>query len=82
MEQIIFEEHDKICKEHDKKGEQGGTKQSVGNLLVEQFAVMISLVQQDTATATTTDSTDTSNSGNNARNAFGRKKGAKQIKFS
>jgi hypothetical protein len=79
---LSFEEHDKICKERDKKGEQGGTKQLVGDLSIKQFAAMISSVKQDTATATTTNSTDTSNPGNNAGNVFGGKEGAEQIKFS
>jgi outer membrane murein-binding lipoprotein Lpp len=79
---LSFEERDKIRRERDKKGEQGGTKRSVGDLLVEQFTAMLSTVQQDAATVTTTDLTDTSNPGNNAGNAFGGKESAKRLKFS
>ena len=76
------DERDKIRKEHDKKGEQGGSKRSLGDLSVEQFTAIISAVKQDQATTTTTDSTDTSTSGNNAGNTFGGKERAKRIKFS
>jgi hypothetical protein len=79
---LSFEERDKIRRERDKKGEQGGTKRSVGDLSVEQFTAMLSAVQQDAATVTTTDLTDTSNPGNNAGNAFGGKESAKRLKFS
>jgi hypothetical protein len=79
---LSFEECDKIRKECDKKGEQGGSKRLVGDLSVEQFTAIISVVKQDQATTTTTDSTDTSTSRNNAGNAFGGKEGAKRIKFS
>jgi hypothetical protein len=79
---LSFEERDKIRKERDRKGEQGGTKRTVGDLSVEQLKAMISSVQQDAATTTTTDSTNTNNSGNNAGNAFGGKEGAKRTKFS
>jgi hypothetical protein len=79
---LSFEECDKIRKECDKKGKQGGSKHSVGDLSVEKFTAIISAVKQDQATTTTTNSTDTSTSGNNAGNAFGGKEGAKRIKFS
>jgi hypothetical protein len=80
---LSFEERDKIRKERDKKGEQGGSKRSIGDLSVEQFtAAIISAVKSDQATNTTTESTDTSTSGNNAGNAFGGKEGAKRTKFS
>jgi hypothetical protein len=79
---LSFEERDKIRKERDRKGEQGGTKRTVGDLSVEQLKAMISSVQQDASTTTTTDSTNTNNSGNNAGNAFGGKEGAKRTKFS
>ena len=74
---LSFEERDKIRKERDKKGEQGGSKRSVGDLSVDQFKAMISSVQTDAATNSTTDSTDTGHSGNNAGNAFGGKEAAK-----
>ena len=83
-EKLSFEERDKIRKARDKKGEQGGSKRSVGDLSVEQFQAMISSVQQDSATVTTTESGDsgTNSGGNNAGNAFGGKESAKRIKFS
>ena len=84
---LSFEDRDKIRKERDKKGEQGGTastKRAVGELSVEQFTAIISAVRQDAPTTTviTTDSSDSSNSGNNAGNAFGGTESAKRIKFS
>jgi hypothetical protein len=79
---LSFEERDKIRKERDKKGEQGGSKRSIGDLSVEQFTAIISAVKSDQATVATADSTDTSTSGNNAGNAFGGKEGAKRAKFS
>jgi hypothetical protein len=79
---LSFEERDKIRKERDKKGEQGGTRRSVADLSVEQFTAMISSVQQDTNVNTTTNSTRASNSGNDAGNAFGGREGVKRIKLS
>jgi hypothetical protein len=79
---LSFEERDKIRKERDKKGEQGGSKRSVGDLSVDQFKAMISSVQTDVATNSTTNSTDTSHSGNNAGNAFGGKEAAKRVRIS
>ena len=82
-EKLSFEDRDKIRKERDKKGEQGGSKRTVGDLSVEQFTSMISSVQQEASTVATTDTGDSSNSGgNNAGNAFGGKESAKRIKFS
>jgi hypothetical protein len=79
---LSFEEHDKIRKERDKKGEQGGSKRSIGDLSVEQFTAIISAVKSTQDTVTTADSTDTNTSGGNAGNAFGGKEGAKRAKFS
>jgi hypothetical protein len=79
---LSFEERDKIRKERDKKGEQGGTKRSIGDMSVEQFTAIISAVKNDQSTVNTADSTDTSASGNNAGNAFGGKEAAKRTKFS
>jgi hypothetical protein len=79
---LSFEECDKIHKKHDKKGEQGGSKQSIGDLSVEQFTAIISAVKSDQATVATADSTDMNTSGNNAGNAFGGKEAAKRAKFS
>ena len=79
---LSFEDRDKIRKERDKKGEQGGTKDSkrtIGELSVEQFAAIVGAVQQTAAsTPTITDPTEN----NNAGNAFGGKEGAKRLKFS
>jgi hypothetical protein len=79
---LSFEERDKIRKERDKKGEQGGSKRSIGDLSVEQFTAIISAVKSDQVTIATADSTDTNTSGGNAGNAFGGKEGAKRAKSS
>ena len=79
---LSFEERDKVRKERDKKGEQGGTKRSIGDMSVEQFTAIISAVKNDQSTVNTADSTDTSASGNNAGNAFGGKEAAKRTRFS
>lgn len=80
---LSFEERDKIRKERDKKGEQGGSKRSIGDLSVEQFtAAIISAVKNDQASTPAEPSTDSNTSGNNAGNAFGGKEGAKRTKFS
>jgi hypothetical protein len=76
---LSFEEHYKIRKERDKKGEQGGSKRSIGDLSVEQFTAIISAVKSDQATA---DATDSNTSSGNAGNAFGGKEAAKRAKFS
>ena len=80
---LSYKEHDKIRKERDKKGEQGGTKHSVGDLSVEQFTAMISMVKRDQTTNNTESiDTSTSTSGSNAGNAFGGKEAVKRAKFS
>jgi hypothetical protein len=80
---LSFEERDKIRKERDKKGEQGGSKRSIGDLSVEQFtSAIISAVKNDQASTNTEPATDSNTSGNNAGNAFGGKEGAKRTKFS
>jgi hypothetical protein len=79
---LSFDECNKICKERDKKGEQGGTKHLIGDLSVKQFTAIISAVKNDQATTSTADSTNTSTSRNNAGNAFGRKEAAKRTKSS
>jgi uncharacterized membrane protein YgcG len=79
---LSFEDRDKIRKERDKKGEQGGSKRSIGDLSVEQFTAIISAVKSDQVTVATAASTDTNTSSGNAGNAFGGKEGAKQAKFS
>jgi hypothetical protein len=80
---LSFEERDKIRKERDKKGEQGGTKRSIGDLSVEQFTAIISAAKSDQAT-NNNESTEanTTTQGNNAGNAFGGKEAAKRTKFS
>ena len=79
---LSFEEHDKIHKERDKKGEKGSSKRSIGDLLVEQFTAIISAVKNDQPTVMPTDSTNTNISGGNAGNAFGGKEAVKRAKFS
>jgi hypothetical protein len=80
---LSFEERDKIRNERDKKGEQGGSKRSIGDLSVDQFKAIIGAVQQGTLTDKTADSsTDTGTSGNQAGNAFGGKESVKRFKVS
>jgi hypothetical protein len=76
---LSFEERDKIRKERDKKGEQGGTKRTVGDISVEHVTAIIGAMQQSQATETTDDTETTSNT--QAGNAFGGKANAKKTRF-
>lgn len=77
---LSFEERDKIRKDRDKKGEQGGTKRTIGDLSVEQVTAIIGAMQQqippapsvadDTSSETTLDK--------QAGNAFGGKESARK----
>jgi len=80
---LSFEERDKIRKERDRKGEQGGSKRSIGDLSVEQItAAIISAVKNDPDPTATGSTTHSNTPGNNAGNAFGGKEGAKRAKLS
>jgi hypothetical protein len=79
---LSFEERDKIRKERDKKGKQGGTKRSIGDLSVEQFTAIISAAKSDQATQNTESTETITTQGNNAGNAFGGKEAAKRAKSS
>jgi hypothetical protein len=76
---LSFEERDKIRKERDKKGEQGGTKRTVGDISVEHVTAIIGAMQQSQATETTDDTETTSHT--QAGNAFGGKASAKKARF-
>jgi hypothetical protein len=74
LEQVIIRERDKIRKERDKKGEQGGTKRTISDISVEQVTAIISAIQNNAPSATeTTHSTQ-------AGNAFGGKAGIKKMR--
>jgi hypothetical protein len=78
-DKLSFEQRDKIRKERDKRGEQGGSKRSIGDLSVEQFTAIISAVNSDHLKVATTETTDHNSSGS-AGNAFGGKEAAKRAR--
>jgi hypothetical protein len=41
MGEANFHEHDKICKERDMKGEQGGSKRTISELTTKQLTIAI-----------------------------------------
>jgi hypothetical protein len=73
-----LEEHDKIRKDRDKKGEQGGTKQSIGNISVEQVTAVIGAMQKVPTTVTFSDESSATPASTQAENAFRGKEGAKK----
>ena len=73
---LSFEEHDKIWKEHDKKGEQGGTKQILGDISVEHVTVIIGAMHQAQSVNHTNETELTSNT--QAGNFFGGKANIKK----
>ena len=74
---LSFKECNKICKEHDKKGDQGGMKWTIGNISVEHVTTIISAVHQ-AQRAVTMDDTELTPS-TSAGNAFGRKANTKKM---
>lgn len=78
-EKLSFEERDKIRKERDKKGEQGGSKRSISELTTKQLTTaLISSLQKSTNAAEDSNSTPTTS--NTAGNAFGGRESAKRAK--
>lgn len=78
-EKLSFEERNKIRKERDKKGEQGGSKRSISELTTKQLTTaLISSLQKSTNAAEDSNSTPTTS--NTAGNAFGSRESAKRAK--
>jgi hypothetical protein len=76
---LSFEERDKIRKDHDNKGEPGGTtKCTIGDISVEHVTAIIGAIQKHNAETDTAESTTPKTSNNKAGNAFGGKEGAKK----
>ena len=68
---MSFEEHDKIQKEHDKKGKQGRIKQIIGDISLEHITAIISAMHQTQSVNHTNETELTSNT--QAGNSFGSK---------
>ncbi len=80
-EKLSFEERDKIRKERDKKGEQGGTKRNLSELTTKQLTTaIISSIQKAVASEETKDKDDDAPKKSNAGNAFGGRENAKRSK--
>ena len=79
-EKLSFDERDKILKERDKKGEQGGSKRTISELTTKQLTTaIISSIQKANADNGAEDTPKKSNA-SQAGNAFGGKESAKQSK--
>jgi hypothetical protein len=78
---LSYEERDKICKERDKKGEQGGTKRTIGNISVEPVTAIIGAMQQAPSVTSTNESATTHETtlSNQAGNAFVGKASSKKM---
>jgi hypothetical protein len=80
-EKLSYEERDKIRKDRDKKGEQGGTKRSISELTTKQLTTaIISSIRQATELSGAKDDTTSSKTNSQAGNAFGGKESAKRNK--
>ena len=83
-EKLSYEERDKIRKERDRKGEQGGTKRSIAEMSTKQLTTaIISSIKAATADAEMTTSendTSTPKKSDQAGNAFGGKESVKRVK--
>jgi hypothetical protein len=80
---LSYEERDKIRKERDKKGEQGGTKRTIDDISVEHVTAIIGAMQQVPSIVITKDSVATNETtpSNQAGNAFGGKARAKKMRI-
>ena len=79
-EKLSFDERDKIRKERDKKGEQGGSKRTISELTTKQLTTaIISSIQKANADNGAEDTPKKSNA-SQAGNAFGGKGSAKRSK--
>ena len=74
---LSFEERDKIRKEHDKKGEPGGTKHNIGNISIEHVTAIIGAMQQ-VQSASPMEETKLTSNPTQAGNSFGRKANVKK----
>jgi hypothetical protein len=82
-EKLSYEERDKIRKERDRKGEQGGSKRNISELSTKQLTTaLISSLQKLSAPEDSNDTTETPKQANQAGNAFGGREGAKRQKNS
>ena len=82
-EKLSYKERDKIRKERDKKGEQGGSKRNISELTTKQLTTaLISSLQKVSKSDDTTDKAETPKKSNQAGNAFGGREGAKRQKNS
>lgn len=83
-EKLSYEERDKIRKERDKKGEQGGSKRNISELSTKQLTTaLISSLQKVSASDDSSEKTaETPKQSNQAGNAFGGREGAKRHKNS
>jgi hypothetical protein len=82
-EKLLYKECDKIHKEHDKKGEQGGTKRNVSDLTTKQLTtkVIIRSIQKSSGGSENDNYKDESTpKTSNAGDAFGGREGAKRSK--
>ncbi|KAI2500072.1 hypothetical protein MHU86_14399 [Fragilaria crotonensis] len=82
-EKLSYEERDKIRKERDKKGEQGGSKRNISELTTKQLTTaLISSLQKVSESDDATEKAETPQKSNQAGNAFGGREGAKRQKNS
>jgi hypothetical protein len=81
---LSYEERDKIRKERDKKGEQGGSKRNISELSTKQLTTaLISSLQKVSASDNSSETTvETPKQSNQAGNVFGGREGAKRQKNS
>ena len=83
-EKLSYEERDKIRKERDKKGEQGGTKRNISELTTKQLttAIISSIQKAVMADDSKDDDTASKKTNNQAGNSFGGKESVKRTKTS
>jgi outer membrane murein-binding lipoprotein Lpp len=82
-EKLSYEDRDKIRKERDKKGEQGGSKRNISELTTKQLTTaLISSLQKVNESEDHSDKTEAPKQSNQAGNAFGGREGAKRQKNS
>ena len=80
-EKLSYEERDKIRKERDKKGEQGGSKRNISKLTTKQLTTaLISSLQKVSESDNATEKAETTKKSNQAGNAFGGREEAKRQK--
>ena len=83
-EKLSYEERDKIRKERDKKGEQGGSKRTISEMTTKQLTTaLISSIQKVVEKQESANSDEAPKKPDTqAGNAFGGRKGAKRVKTS